>query len=339
MGVCMAGASDADVGDYEITESTGPMKEADAPTATVFDDAGLGYAVQSDGSLMLVSVPSDAVHVVVPAYVNDNGTVREVTRLLPNDINAFVGHKSIQTIDFENKKIVNDDLFNLFGGCTGLTAVTLPETWKNVIESQRGFYGCENLRQITLTKPPAKIGRDALYGTPTPIYILGLTSEQVASMNSLSGAGSGKFEGSFIVTFNANGGDAIAPVQGLTVTLPTDATRAPTEDTTYKLAYFEAADGTQYKPGETIDLTQTGDLNLTVRWYATTTTGGYNGPGAGTVDKLSDALPVIVIAGIVAAVAIGMMIVGRDDRNHLGKGAENKCRISKIRPGIWYTMP
>ena len=74
MGVCMAGASDADVGDYQI-ESAGPMKAA--PTATVFDDAGLGYAVQSD-SLMLVSVPTDATSVTVPVAVDDNGTVRNV---------------------------------------------------------------------------------------------------------------------------------------------------------------------------------------------------------------------------------------------------------------------
>ena len=343
VGMAISDDSSADIiGNYE-TESTGPMK-APAPTATVFDDAGLGYAVQSDGTLMLVSVPTDAVNVVVPATVDDNGVARNVSRLFSGGANgptAFSNHTKVASIDFKNRSVGAYDLmyqfcgcsgltsvtlpdtwtkvssaYDLFCGCSGLTSVTLPDTWKIVLESSYGFYGCGALKQITLTTLPTEIGADALYGTPTPIYVFGLTSEQISAMNALAGVSSEKFAAAPIVSFNANGGDAIAPVQGLTVTLPTDATRAPTEDTTYKLAYFEAADGTQYKPGETVDLTQTGDLNLTVRWYATTT-GGYNGPGAGTVDKLIDALPVIVIAGIVAAVAIGMMIVGRNDRNLL----------------------
>ena len=313
MGVCMAGASDADVGDYYETESTGPMKAAAAPTATVFDSAGLGYAVQSDGTLMLVSVPGDAVNVVVPATVDDNGAVRDVARLFSSGANgssAFSNHK-VASIDFKCRSVGAYDLMYQFRGCTGLTSVTLPDTWVKTLGSMRAFYECSSLKQITLTTLPTMIGADALYGTPTPIYVVGLTSEQISAMNALAGVSS-KFAAAPIVTFDANGGTEMAPVQGLTVTLPTDATRAPigtaADGTTYTLAYYEAADGTRYQPGETIELS--GDMELTARWLATTVEPG-TGALSGSAAVLVWVVPLLLVVGIVVTV-IGMLVVRRD---------------------------
>ena len=385
VGMAISDDSSADIGDYQI-ESAGPMKAA--PTATVFDDAGLGYAVQSDGTLMLVSVPSDAVNVVVPATVDDNGTVRAVGSIYAISsqwTSAFANHKLIKTVEFENSNVqsnlaclfykcsgltsvtlpdswtgvtdVSYMFYNcsgltdvslpdtwtrvtsasgqfqecsgltsvtlpdtwtgvtntsyLFYDCSGLTSVTLPDTWKIVLESNYGFYGCGALKQITLTTLPTKIGADALYKTPTPIYVVGLTSDQIASINALAGVSSEKFAAVPTVTFDANGGDAIAPVQGLTVTLPTDATRAPigtaADGTTYTLAYYEAADGTRYQPGETIELS--GDMELTARWLATTVEPG---PGAlsGSAAVLVWVVPLLLVVGIVVTV-IGMLVVRR----------------------------
>ena len=155
------------------------------------------------------------------------------------------------------------------------------------------------------------IGADALYGTPTPIYVVGLTSEQISAMNALAGVSS-KFAAAPIVTFDANGGTEMAPVQGLTVTLPTDATRAPigtaADGTTYTLAYYEAADGTRYQPGETIELS--GDMELTARWLATTVEPG-TGALSGSAAVLVWVVPLLLVVGIVVTV-IGMLVVRRD---------------------------
>ena len=149
---------------------------------TQFTSGGLKYEVINNNSIEVAQQNSSAISgsVVIPSTVTYNGTTYNVTSI---GYWAFGGCSGLTSVTIPNS--VTSIGGSAFNSCSGLTSVTIPNSVTSIGRS--AFYGCSGLTSVTIPNSVTSIGRSAFYGCS------GLTS--VTIPNSVTSIEGGAFRG------------------------------------------------------------------------------------------------------------------------------------------------
>ena len=131
-----------------------------------FEVDGIYYYTISENEVRVTSSWDDNYYgdIVIPSSVTYGGNNYSVTLI---GYEAFGGCSGLTSITIPNSVTSIGD--GAFGGCSGLTYITIPNSVTSI--GDEVFYGCSGLTSITIPNSVTSIGDEAFYGCSGLTYI------------------------------------------------------------------------------------------------------------------------------------------------------------------------